>query len=102
MPLTQVGKELFYIPPFIHDYGDKNHHTYRGSLRRHVAVEKALFFLMGILMWVGDACFFYKLLRVPIEVGLGLNCNFPARNVALYAAWSYRKGYYDYVGEVAI
>jgi len=99
MPIEQLGKDLFFIPDFIHDFGDETHHNYRGSLKRHIAVEKALNFLMGILMWIGDACPFYKMLRVPIEVGLGLNCNFPSKDVALYAAWSSRKGYYDYVGE---
>jgi len=104
---VQLGKDLFFIPDFIHDFcDDNNHHTYRGSLKRHIAVEKALFFLMDILMRVcdvwslrEDSFSLYNLLMIPIEIGLGLNCNFPSRDVALYAAWSLRKGYYEYIGE---
>jgi len=100
MTVEQVGKDLYFIPEFIHDYGDEKHHTYRGSLKRHVAVEKALFLLLAILTWIGDACPLYKLLRAPIEISLGFNCGFPSRDVALYCIWSVRKGYYDYVGKV--
>jgi len=97
--ITQVGKDLFYIPDFIHDYGDEKHHTYQGSLKRHIAVEKAIYFLWGILNSIGDAFPLYGLFMVPIEIGLGLNCNFRVEDVGRYVVWSLFKGYYDYLGE---
>jgi len=77
------------MPSFVHDFGDWERHTYRGSLRRHVAVERVLRFFQWVLnVVVGDACPAYELLYAPVHMGFGLNCNFPRRDVALFVAWS--------------
>jgi len=99
MTVVQVGKDLFRIPDFIHDYGDEDNHTFKGSLKRHIAVEKAVYFLWSILNSVGDAFPLYNLFMAPIEVALGFNCNFPAKDVARYVVWSLRKGCFEWVGE---
>jgi len=82
------------LPPFVHDFGDWKHHTYRGSYRRHVAVEEALRFFVWVLnVVVGDACPVYELLYTLVHIGFGLNCNFPRRDVALFVAWNLRLEY---------
>jgi len=45
---------------------------------RHIAIEKALYLLL------------YKILRVPIIMACGLNCNFPVKDVLLYVVWWFR------------
>jgi len=85
-------KEIVF-PSFVHHYceDEGGNHTFKGSLRRHTAIEKALYFLDDLLIFIGDAFPLYDLLSVPLIVGFGLNCNFPQKDVALYLVW-YLKG----------
>jgi len=59
-------------------------HNYRGSLIRHIAVERALAFASkpATILWLhtkNDMA--YKLLKLPFEIGFGLNMNFPVGDV---------------------
>jgi len=74
---------------FICDYvEDGLGHTYKGSLGRHIIVEKVLFFFQKIMNdIIGDAFPLYDLFEIPISIGLGLNCSFPWKKVIKFQVW---------------
>lgn len=87
MVLVKISGDLILeMPDFIHEYGDKNNHTYKGSLKRHVTVEKILY---KISWWLtdNDAMPVCKLFDAVLDILFGLNCNFPKRDIALYFVW---------------
>jgi len=81
------------FPSFVHEYYDieEEKHTFNGSIRRHVAVERAISQVSRILNFIGDAFPLYDYLSILPIIALGLNCNFPVKDVALYVVW-YLKG----------
>lgn len=89
----------FEIPEFIHEFGDDTTHTFRGSLRRHLAAEKVLIKLRGWLIECGDALPSYKSLNALLDLFFGLNCNFPLKDIILYMIWTLKDGYYPCVKE---
>ncbi len=91
--------------PFVHwtgivgyDWFDSKQHVFKGSLVRHVAVEKALYFLIddfvGRFVKERNALetLFKRILETPLNFAFGLNCNFPLRDIALCTMWEL-KGY---------
>jgi len=92
--LTDLNKGQFIVIPdppwFVAPFGDTDQeHTYKGSLLRHITVERVLYrfnwFLFGV---IGETCPLFHVLLGLQDVLFGLNCNFPLRNIALFAAWS--------------
>lgn len=76
--------------PFFHPYQDwvtKINHTYKGSLQRHVVVERVIYLGKRILtrllgedyedVWRG-------IFHVPMMFLFGWNCNFPMRDIIQY------------------
>jgi len=89
MKLYWVGFEYIGIPDFVHEFGHPTPHIYKGSLRRHLAIEKPLYKIRDWLI-NHDAMPGYHLLWALTGIVMGLNCNLPYRDVALYAAWYLR------------
>jgi len=85
-------KDLPRVPWFVHDYVwdlSKDSHTYKGSLARHLAVERTAFHLFkGLTEW--DATWLYPLANFFQDLVLGLNCGFPPRDVMLYALCNFK------------
>jgi len=87
---VDIGSEILQMPDFIHDYEEStDKHTFKGSLARHIAVERVL---MKISWWFTchDAIPGYTFFSGFLTFLLGLNCNFPAKDVALYTQWYVR------------
>lgn len=96
LTLVDLGNgTILQMPDFIHDYGPDNDsmnplcHYYRGSLIRHISVEKSLLFLRRKILGelIGDAFPLYEFLDSIVGIALGFNCNFPAGDIALYTVW---------------
>lgn len=101
IPIKVKGRKLYalneftefdieYFPSFFHwFYDDGEHHTYKGSLKRHVCVERLI---MPTREWLVhyDATIIYRILNFFIDLILGLNCGFPAKDVMSYAIWDAR------------
>jgi hypothetical protein len=97
--------------PFVHwtgivgaDWFDRKQHSFNGSFVRHVAVEKALYFLIDDIVgrFVKERgtleTFFKRILETPIKLIFGLNCNFPLRDIALCVVWELKgtpNAYFD-------
>lgn len=93
------GRTLtFEIPEFIHEFGDDTTHTFEGSLRRHLAVEKVLIRLRGWLI-EHDALPGYSFLDAFLDFLFGLNCNFPLKDIILHMIWTLKDGYYPCIKE---
>jgi len=91
------GVGYFAIPDFIHEFSEDDlHHTFKGSHLRHITVERVLYKIMGVLT-NNDAMPFYRFFGSCLDFLLGLNCNFPKKDVALYFWWALTKDYYDLV-----
>jgi len=78
---------------FIHDFGNWYQHNYKGSLNRHLAIEKTLIRFQKIYKFIGDAFPIYDLIYSPMHLFFGLNCNFPLRDIALYIIWDLKMWY---------
>lgn len=97
--LIKKGNETwaFLYPPFVHDFGEDNDsenpadHVFKGSFVRHRAVEKPLLKIRWLLMSF-DAVPGYTPADGLLGILLGLNCNFPMRDVALWFVWFLRGG----------
>ena len=75
-------------PSWVHETeAETGKHTFRGSRRRHLTIERALYGIQGLLNWIGDAFPGYDLLRIPLEIAFGLNCNFPLPDIFRYVVW---------------
>jgi len=73
-----------YRQNFEHDYSDtKTSHTFKGSLLRHVTVERVIYKMKDWYM-DHDALPMSSLLSFLISFLFGLNCNFPIRDVVRY------------------
>lgn len=85
-----ASAEEVSLPWFVVPFGDTDReHSYRGSLLRHITVERVLYQLNYIEFDViGEACPLFHVLLGFTDILFGLNCNFPLRNIALFAAWS--------------
>jgi len=82
--------EVFDVenPDFVHESKDEGEgHTFKGSLTRHIAVEKAVYLMQKIVEGVGDAFPLFDVLYIPIIIGFGVNCNFPIKDVMKYVVW---------------
>lgn len=95
--LVRINGEILQMPDFWHDFPDSNNsvfaegHTFKGNWRRHRAIEKPMIFLRQLIMdWIGDAFPWYDLIDTPVAIILGFNCNFPAKEVALYIIWRFK------------
>jgi len=107
--LVHVGKHIYQMPDFIHDFGDRYHHMsmmrtakideeYGGYLPNegpanwrlviHVTLDDLIFY--PIRDWlkkhVGDNEV-SSVLRSVLGFFWGFNCNFPPRDVVLHTAW---------------
>lgn len=89
MTLVDFGNVVLQMPDFLHDFSS-DVHRYKGSLARHVAVERVLYKVQSWLT-AHDAMPGHFLLSAALGLVFGLNCGFPAKHVALYVAW-YLKG----------
>ena len=102
---------VFIMPDFIHEFGDPFHHM---SLTRTIELDEDGDFIRGtgpsnLRFWIHellDDIFFYPaqswlrkwmgdnkietVAREILGVFWGLNCGFPARDVALYTVWCFR------------
>jgi len=88
MVLHNLGKYgIWQMPDFVHPCREP--HTYKGSLLRHIVVENVLF---RIRHWLTDrdALPGYSLLNALMSILFGFNCNFPAKDIALYTSWYFR------------
>jgi len=94
LPWVLEPLDLYDVPDlsppwFVMDFGDLQEHAYKGSLLRHVTVERVLWKLNWLEFDViGEACPFFHPLLAFTDILFGLNCNFPLRNIALFAAWT--------------
>jgi len=80
-------------------------HNYKGSLIRHIAVERALAFASkpaGILWLYTRNDVAYKLLKFPFEIGFGLNMNFPVKDVLRHVVFYLRRQHRIVLREVNI
>lgn len=66
---------MFQIPDFVHEFGDSDNHTYRGSLMRHLAVERLLMWIRSLSLNC-DGVPGYRFLDAFLDLLFGLNCNF--------------------------
>lgn len=102
---------IWLEPAFIHDFGDRFHHmsmirtcdfNEEGELVRGTGPSEFRFWLHKFLddfffypirnwmsEWIGDNDT-YSFLRNILGFFWGLNCGFPARDVALHAVWYHR------------
>jgi len=84
-----MTKDIVF-PSFVHET-ELEQHNFKGSLKRHLAVEKALLFLLKILdEGIGDAVPGYSILEIPFIIAFGLNCNFPTLDIGQYVVWHLR------------
>ena len=63
---------------------DSPNHTYKGSLIRHIAVEKTFAFAskpVSIMLRKTGSWRMYKLLKFPFEIVFGLNMNLPYQDI---------------------
>jgi len=60
-------------------------HTYRGSIIRHIAIEKAID-LLTIPTNKVPSWKLYLVIRIPYSLAYGLNCNFPLKDTVKYVA----------------
>jgi len=105
-----VGKLVFEMPWFLHEFGDDAHHA---SMMRtakmgkygyipgtgppkwryliHVFLDDYLFYPLRNLLQrrYGDGKT-YNFLRTVLGFFWGLNCAFPPRDVVLYTIWDFR------------
>jgi len=69
---------------------EEGRHRYKGSLKRHVIIERLLYFLQKIFVRIfglplcGTSVAW---LYLPLDIAFGLNCGFPPRHVVLYLKW---------------
>jgi len=84
------------VPYFVHDYSesindfcDPCFHTFKGNFSIHWAVERPVIWIRRRLLDI-DACPVYSILQAFMGIFLGLNCGFPAKDVALYTVWYLR------------
>jgi len=87
---------VFVMPDFIHEIGDRFHHTSARefSHRRYVIhefIDELVLYPIAdwIDKWVGDNKL-GQLLREILGFFWGFNCGFPPRDVALYIVWCFR------------
>lgn len=86
--LNKISDGLYFqMPDFIHKFGP-GQHSRPGAL--HAAIDRPLYAYYKILNFIGDACPVADLLKVLQIIGFGLNCGFPAKDVALYVVWYLR------------
>ena len=110
--INRIGDDLVYVMPgFIHEFGDPFHHM---SLTRTIELDEDGGFIRGtgpstLRFWLHellDDCVFYpaqrwlskwmgdnkieRFFREILGFFWGLNCGFPARDVALYTVWCFR------------
>lgn len=91
MPLVKVDRWIFQMPDFIQDYSeDSEHHTYSGSLIRHITIEKPLLKLRHLMIDNDAIIPFYNFFDAILDLLFGLNCNFLSHDIALYIVWSLR------------
>jgi len=78
------------LPEFIHRFSEDGvHHTYRGSLKRHLVFERLITPVRAWLLgW--DATWLYAYLNFFVDLTYGFNCNFPPKDVLRYAIWAFR------------
>jgi len=88
----------FEIPWFIYDFNNDTH-NFKGSLQRHVTIERVLKKIRGLLGEI-DAVPGYNLFETVLDLLFGLNCNFRRKRIALYMIWGLKKGQYRCVEEV--
>jgi len=81
-------------PPFAHEYKGEWHnyldpksHTYRGSFARHISIERPAMRLRSYLLYRRDTGAFFFFFNFIFDLILGLNCNFPTRDVMKYSVW---------------
>lgn len=65
-----------------------NEHTYKGSLVRHIAFENGIhIFSRMFSARVIRNDWAFRILRLPIVVAWGLNCNFPVGDIGRYLVY---------------
>lgn len=68
----------------------KGNHTYKGSLTRHKAVEKVLYFLRRhTTRYINNFTrkfnkYLYRICYIPYHFFFGLNCNFPIKDIITF------------------
>lgn len=109
--LIKIGDQVFQIPDFSHEFGDRAHHMSMArtcekdedggliwgtgpSHRRYVVhefLDNWVFYPISDWMqkWIGDNSL-YSFLRTILGFFWGLSCAFPPRDVALYTIWDLR------------
>lgn len=107
--LVHVGKHVYQMPDFIHEFGDYTHHmsmmrtcerTEEGeyipftgpsnlAFIRHKCLD-VIFYMIRRFLIDYDGAWFHDLIDIPLSFLWGLNCNFPPRDVALHTVWDLR------------
>lgn len=67
-------------------------HTFKGSLMRHITVERIFCFLSKpvTIMWRKTGSYkVYRLLKCPFEIVFGLNMNLPIKDVLDWSCYYY-------------
>lgn len=106
MPLVKVdlgakGTHIFEIPDFVHDFGDPTPHTFKGSLGRHITIEKLLYKIRRWLTY-NDAIPGCGVAELLLDLLFGLNCGFPLKDIGLYLVWTLRAGFYKEVSALYV
>ena len=73
------------------DFNSPNH-TYKGSLIRHIAIERAFAKLekpLAFMFRKTHSLRAYRLLKFPYEIVFGLNMNLPKEDVIKYVVFEY-------------
>lgn len=85
--LEVIWKEIKIFYPFIQEFGYKNKHCYKGSLLRHITIERVIVkvrnFFEAILpfnIYFGFKGIFYT----PFNLLFGLNCNYRIADIIKY------------------
>ena len=82
-------KHKVYQGDFIHEFGNSYKHTFKGSLKRHLSIEKYLYRFNHWLLDY-DSYGWYKIFRVLLTILYGLNCDFPKLDILRYLVFQYK------------
>jgi len=74
-----------YLTFFHSYYESSNHHTFKGSLIRHITIERILYRLKAFALSFPRPL--STVLLFPLTILFGLNCNFPIRDVLQWSLY---------------
>lgn len=86
--LTKQDVAYFLGQTWKHEFAeDGKSHTFKGSVARHVAIERVL--MIGRNFVLKNECMpFHSIIDFALDILLGFNCNFPSRDIAKFSTWS--------------